>query len=278
MLNTIMLLSMLTAILAFVGWLVGGFIGAALAIVLAFAINFAVYWKSDSIILRMYRAEPMDDYKIKKMLKGLSREAKIPVPRLYMIKTSHFMPNAFATGRNPKNAAVAITGSLLDLKDDEIEAVLAHEVAHIRNRDTLANMIAATLGGAIAYLAQMGYWYLFLEGGDMRSGSHLTGMVLIVIFAPLSAFMIRMAISRSMEFRADYFAALITKRPRSLARALEKIDDAVSQKPLKGSAATSSLWIGNPFKQDWFTRLFSTHPSTRERIKRLIEMEGRTLA
>ena len=278
MYNTIMLLSVMTALLALVGGLMGGLLGAAAALVLAFVLNFIMYWKSDSIILRIYNAQPIDDYKIKHMLKGLAREAKIPVPRIYLIKTTHFMPNAFATGRNPENAAIAITGSLLNFRDDEIEAVLAHEMAHIRNRDTLVNMLAATLGGAIAYLAKMGYWYMFFDGGDMRSGSHFTGMILVVIFAPISAFMIRMAISRSMEFRADYVAALLTKRPRSLARALEKIDDSVRQKSLRGSAATSHMWIANPLHKDWFTKLFSTHPPTKERIKRLMDMEGRTLA
>ncbi len=275
MYSTIILLSTLVALLALAGGLLGGIVGATIAIILAFTINFAMYWKADSIILRMYRAEPSHDYKLTAMLKKLAREARIPAPRLYVIKTSHFMPNAFATGRDPKHSAVAVTESILNLKEDEIEAVLAHEIAHIRNRDTLVNMLAATIGGAIAYVAQIGYWQLFLEGGDMRSGSHLTGMLLIIIFAPIASLMIRMAISRSDEYRADYVAALLTKRPRSLARALEKIHEAVSDKPLKGPAATSHLWIANPFHTDWFTRLFSTHPPVRERMKRLLELEGR---
>ena len=275
MYNTIILLSMLVALLALAGGLLGGIEGATIAIALAFIRNFAMYWKADTLILRMYRAEPSDDYKLTAMVKSLAREARIPVPKLYMVKTSHFMPNAFATGRDPAHSAVAVTASLLSLKDDEIEAVLAHEIAHIRNRDTLVNMLAATIGGAIAYLAQLGYWYLFLEGGDMRSGSHLTGMLLIIIFAPIAALMIRMAISRSDEYRADYVAALLTKRPRSLVRALEKIHEAASSKPLRGSAATSHLWIVNPFHDDWFTRLFSTHPPVSERMKRLLELEGR---
>jgi heat shock protein HtpX len=277
MYNTIMLLSILTALLALAGGLLGGLYGVIAAIALASMLNFSVYLKADSIILRMYRAEPSNDYKLLEMLKGLAREAKIPVPRLYVIKTTHFMPNAFATGRDPGHSAIAVTGSLLSLGEDEIEAVLAHEVAHIRNRDTLVNMLAATIGGAIAYLAQLGYWYLFLEGGNMRSGSQITGLIFMVLFAPLAAFFVRMAISRSGEYRADYVAALLTKRPRSLARALEKIHNAVSQKPLKGPAATSHLWIANPFHRDWFTRLFSTHPPVRERMKRLLELEGRGL-
>jgi heat shock protein HtpX len=277
MYNTIILISLLTAILALAGGHVAGPFGAAGALAIAFILNFILYWKSDSIVLGMYRAEPTNDYKLLNMVKNLAREAKLPVPRLYVMKTSHYMPNAFATGRNPEHSAIAVTASLLDLKDDEIEAVLAHEMAHIRNRDTLVNMLAATIGGAIAYLAQMGYWYLFMEGGDMRSSGHMIGIILMVVFAPISAFLVRMAISRSGEFRADYIAALLTKRPRSLARALEKIHDAAAQKPLRGSAATSHLWIANPFHRDWFTSLFSTHPPVKERIKKLLELEGRAV-
>jgi heat shock protein HtpX len=277
MFNTVMFLATLTALLAFIGGLFGGLWGVAIAISFAFALNFLMYWKSDSIILRLYNAQESRDYKLLDMMKGLSREARIPVPKLYVIKTSHFMPNAFATGRDPKHAAVAVTASLLNLKDDEIEAVLAHEIAHIRNRDTLINMLAATIGGAIAYVAQMGYWYLFLGGGDTREGTHITGILLMAIFAPIAALLIRMAISRSAEYRADYVAVLMTKRPRSLARALEKIHDAAAQKPLRGSAATSHLWIANPFHADRFTNLFSTHPPIKERMKRLLELEGRAL-
>ena len=277
MYGMIMMLTTLIALFALVGLLIGGPIGAALALGVALAMNLAVFWKSDVIILRMYQAEPSNDYKLKKMLKHLAREAGIPVPRLYIIKTTHFIPNAFATGRDPHNAAIAVTGSLLSLKNDEIEAVLAHEIGHIRNRDTLTNMLAATIGGGIAFLAQMGYFYMYFQGGEMRSGSHFTGLLLIVIFAPLAALLIRLAISRQMEYRADYLAALFTKRPRSLARALEKIQDAANQNQLKGNAATSHLWIANPYHGDWFTRLFSTHPPIKDRMKKLLELEGRTL-
>jgi heat shock protein HtpX len=277
MFNTIILLSILTALLALVGGILGGIWGVAVALIFSALLNFSLFLKSDSLILRLYRARPTDDYKLKGMVKKLAREAKIPVPRLYIIKTTHFVPNAFAVGRDTKHSSIAITASLLDLKDDEIEAVLAHEIAHIRNHDTLVNVMAATIGGAISFIAQWGYWYLFLEGGDMESGVHFTGIILMAIFAPIAAFMIRMAISRSMEFRADYVAALLTKRPRSLARALEKIHDAASQKPLRGSAATSHLWIANPFHKDRFTSLFSTHPPVRERMRKLLELEGRGL-
>ncbi len=277
MYNTIILISTLTALLALAGVLVAGPIGAGIALAVAAVINFSVYLKADSIILRMYNARPSDDYKLRRMLKDISREAGIPEPRLYVIETTHDVPNAFATGRDPAHSAVAVTKSLLSLKDDEIEAVLAHEVGHIRNRDTLVNVMAATIGGAISFIAQYGYWYMFLQGGDMDEGSSMTGIILMAVFAPIAALLIRLAISRQEEFRADYLSALFTKRPRSLARALEKIHNAASQHPLRGSAATSHLWIASPFHDDRFTRLFSTHPPVRERMKRLLELEGRAL-
>jgi heat shock protein HtpX len=272
-----MLLSTITAVMVLIGVLSGGLYGAAMAISLALVLGFYLYLRSGSVILRMYRAEPSDDYKLADMVKNLAREARIPVPRLYVIRTTHFMPNVLATGRDPEHSAIAVTGSLLSLKDDEIEAVLAHEVARIRNKDTLVNTMVAAAGFAIAYLAQRGYWHLFLEGGEMRSGSHLTGMILMGLFAPPAAFLIRMSVSHSGDYRADYVAALLTKRPRSLARALEKIQDAVSQKPLRAHVATTHLWIVSPFHGDWFTRMFSTHPPVRERMKRLLELEGRGL-
>ena len=277
MFGIIVLFSIMFAIFALVGGLIGGFYGAVIAIAIALMINLIAWWGSDSMILGLYQAKPTDDYKIKEMVKKLAREAKIPEPKLYIIKTSHFMPNAFSTGRSMNSSAIAVTGSLLHLKDDEINAVLAHEIGHIRNKDTTTMMLAAALGGAIAYIAQMAYWYLIFEGGDTREGTHILGMVAVAIFAPLAAFMIRMAISRQMEYRADYFAALITKRPRSLVRALEKISDAVDTKPLKATAATSHLWIVNPLRVDFFTKLFWTHPPVKDRMKRLLELEGRVM-
>jgi heat shock protein HtpX len=275
MYSTIMLLSVLTAILGLFGWLFGGFPGVAIALALAFALNSFIYWKSDSLVLRMYGAKPAEEPRLDGMLKGLAREAGIPVPRLYMIEGTS-IPNAFATGRSPSSSAIAVTRPLLEFRDDEIGAVLAHEVAHIRSRDTLVNVIAATIGGAIGFLAQMAYFGLYLDG-DSRSGSNLISLLLLAIFAPIAAFMVRMAISRKSEFRADYLGTLFTKSPRSLVRALEKIEDAASSRPMRGPAATSHLWIVNPFSRNWFTGLFSTHPPVRERMKRLLEMEGRVL-
>lgn len=275
--NPIIFLSTLAALIVLLGGILGGLYGVALALVLAFALSLAMCLKSDSMLLGMYKASPSDDYKLLGMLKNLVREAKIPVPKLYVIKTTHFMPNAFATGQDSAHSAIAVTSSLLSLKDDEIEAVLAHEIAHIRNRDALVNTLAATIGGAIEYPAQICYWHLFLEKGNSHMIFQIAGMIVMAIFAPIAAFFVMMAVSSSQEYRADYVAVLLTKRPRSLARALEKIHDAISQKPLRGSAATSHMWIANPFYEDRFTGLFSTHPPVRERIKRLLELDGRSL-
>ena len=161
---------------------------------------------------------------------------------------------------------------MLKLEREEIEGVLAHEIAHIKNRDTLVQVMAATIAGAIAYLAQMAYWSLFFHG-DTREEGNLIGLLAIVIFAPLAALLLRLALSRSREYAADYKGALLTKRPRALASALEKIDRMVKEKPLKNmSSATSHLFIVNPFKRDWFNNLFSTHPPVEERVRRLREM------
>jgi heat shock protein HtpX len=277
MYSTIMILTTIAAPLALLGGLLAGLYGVALALILALILGLTLYIKSESVILNIYRAEPSSDYKLLDMLKKLAREAQIPLPRLYMIKTTHFMPNAFAAGRDPEHSSVAVTGSLLSLMDDEIEAVLAHQISHIRNRDILASTLAAAMGYVISYPAQLGYWHLFLEGGNTRSGSHITGMMLMAIFAPPAAFLVRMAIPKSRDYRADYVAALLTKRPRSLARALEKIHDAASQKPLRAPTATSHLWMASPFHRDRFTKMFSTHPPVRDRMKSLLELEGRSL-
>lgn len=277
MYNTIMLLTTLTALLAIIGGIIGGLFGVITAMVIAIILYSYFYARADAIILKIYRAEPNEDFKIIEILKKLAREAQIPLPKLYLIKTTHFMPNAFALGRDREHSSIAVTGSLLNLKDDEIEAVLAHEVAHIRNNDTLVNMLSSAIAGVIAYPAQLAYWNLYLEGGNVRSGNYLLGIIFMVIFAPIAAFFIRMVMSKKQEYRADYVAALFTKRPRSLARALEKINDSISQKPLKGPAATSHLWIANPLNKDRFNNLFSTHPSIRKRMQKLLELEGRGL-
>jgi heat shock protein HtpX len=270
MIDLVIFLGILAGILLGVGWLIGGVIGIIIGLVLAVVINLFAYWYSDRVVLRLYKARKSTHIDLQRMVKELSREAGIPAPELYSIPTD--APNAFATGRDPRHSAIAYTTGLLRLDDGEIEGVLAHEISHIKHRDTLVQVIAATIAGAIAFVAQIGYWSLFLHG-DSRGQGSLLGLVLIIIFAPLAALLIRLAISRKREFKADYGGVLLTRRPLPLASALKKISDYAREKPLKGSSsATSHLFIVNPFKGDWFNSLFSTHPPTEERIKRLKEM------
>lgn len=270
MFNVVMLMGVLTVIFLAIGWFIFGITGMGIALVLAVVINLVSYWYSDKIVLRMYRAKPSEDSKLNHMVEKLAREASIPKPRVYTVHTQ--VPNAFATGRNPKNSVVAVTDGLLSLDNDEIEGVLAHEIGHIRNRDMLVGTMAATIAGAIAYMAQIGYWSLFM-GRDSRGGGNLLGLILVIIFAPLAAMLVRLAISRHNEFKADHFGAVISKKPRSLASALRKISSITRAHPLHGSSATSNLWIVNPFKQDWFTGLFSTHPPIEKRVERLEHMD-----
>jgi len=271
MFRVVLLLGSLTAILLAIGFVIGGFTGMTFALVFAIFVNFLSYWYSDKIVIRMYGAKPTDNKRLNKMVERLALEAKIPKPKVYIIPND--IPNAFATGRSPRRAVVAVTEGLLDLDDDEIEGVLAHEIAHIRNNDILISAVAATIAGAISYLAQIGYWSLFLGGGRRNEGS-LFGLILIIIFAPIAALLVKLAISRAEEYRADYIGATLTKKPGALASALRKISEIARQNPMRGgSAATSHMWIVNPFKSDWFTGLFSTHPPIARRIKRLEDME-----
>lgn len=270
MIRVVALLGFLTAILLLIGFAVGGFWGMTIALVFAVLFNFFTYWYSDRIVIRMYKAKPTGDKKLNDMVKRLSIEANIPKPKVYMVPSD--VPNAFATGRNQENAVVAVTEGLLNLDDDEIEGVLAHEIAHIRNNDMLISALAATIAGAISYIAQIGYWSMFLGSGRRGEGSFI-GLLLIIIFAPLAAILVKLAISRTEEYKADFTGATLTKKPGALASALKKISDIARGNPMRGSVATSHMWIVNPFKSDWFTSLFSTHPPIARRIKRLEDME-----
>lgn len=269
MFKTITLLGVLTAILLAAGWFFGGFGGMLIALIFAILINFASYWYSDKIVLKIYNAKPTRDEELNSLVKKLAQEAKIPKPRVYIVPTE--VPNAFATGRNPEHAVIAVTHGLSSLDKEEMEGVLAHEISHIRNRDILISTVAATVAGAISYLAQIGYWSLFFGGGRRGEGS-IFGLIFIIIFAPLAALIIRMAISRSREYKADFTAGILTKKPLALASALKKISAIARQRPIQGSTATSHLWIVNPFHTDWFTGLFATHPPVESRVKRLERM------
>jgi len=266
-LRTAALLGLLTAIFLFVGFLIAGTSGMTVALIFSLLLNLFTYWYSDRIVLSMYRAKPTNEKGLNSIVEKVAKEAGIPKPRVYIISTNS--PNAFATGRSPNHSSIAVTQGLLDrLDDDEIEGVLSHELSHVRNRDTLVSTMTATIAGSISYLAQLAWLGMFSR--DRESGNAI--LFPLLIFAPIAAMLVQLSISRGREFFADYTGAMISKKPLSLASALEKISSYVERNPLRGSSATSHLWIVNPFKGDSFARIFSTHPSTEERVKRLREI------
>ena len=266
MLRLTLMLALLVGIFLAIGYFIGGVTGMTIALVIAFLMNFLAYWFSDKIVLAMYRAKPLKNEKIEKMVRKLAEKAKIEMPKLYVIETSQ--PNAFATGRDKKHCAVAVTTGLLEtLNEKEIEGVLAHEVAHIKNRDILISTIAATIAGAISYIAEI-FWWSSIFGGEEEKP--IWAVIPVIILAPIAALLIQLAISRGREFLADETGAKLTGSPEALASALRKISRMAKENPLEqGSAATSHMWIVNPFKGNFFTKLFSTHPPVEERIKRL---------
>jgi heat shock protein HtpX len=258
------LLGLLTGIFLGIGYLLGGFVGMSFALILAFLMNFFAYWYSDKIVLAMYGARPLKDERIESIVENLAKNANIPKPKLFIAELP--VPNAFATGRSPKHAAVCVTRGLIKtLNEDEVEAVLAHEIAHIKNRDTLLSTLAATIAGAISYLAQLAWFGLF---GEEERGAAIVLLPLIIL-APIAAMLVQLAISRGREFLADEVGAIICGKPLSLANALRKISGMAEAYPIEGNAATSHLWIVNPFSGNTFAKLFSTHPPVSERIRRL---------
>jgi len=263
LLRVILLLGTLTALFLAIGYYFAGMVGMIIGFAIAFLTNFVAYWYSDSFVLRLYNAKPAgDDYPdLDSSMEKISRKADIPKPKLYLINVN--VPNAFATGRSPKKAAVAVTKGLLQLSTEEIEGVIAHEIAHIKNRDTLIATMAATMAGALTWLA-----YIFFFG-DQRN-RNIFSFLLLFILAPLAATMIRLAISRSREFSADKTGAMLSD-PLNLASALEKISSSARSYPIRGNQSTSHLFIVNPFSGSMI-RLFSSHPPIEERIARLRSM------
>jgi len=277
--KTVALLGLLTALFLFIGQLFGGSTGLAIAVVLAAAMNFGAYWFSDKIVLKMYRAQeitPQEAPELYQMVKLLAERARIPMPKVYIIPER--TPNAFATGRNPKNAALAVTVGIMQLLSaEELFGVLAHEIGHIKNRDTLVMTVAGALGGAISFVAEMAFWSSLFGGSDDEEGGNPVGGLLGVMIAPFAAMLIQMAISRSREFIADESGARLSGNPLALASALRKIEGWSKKVPIhSGSPATAHLFIINPFAGGGLGRLFSTHPATVERIKRLEAMNSRT--
>jgi heat shock protein HtpX len=270
-LRTAALFGLLTAILLTIGFLLAGTAGMTIALIFALMINFFSYWFSDKIVLAMYRAKPSENSRINSVIAKIAKEAGIPKPKVYIVPTNS--PNAFATGRSPSHSAIAVTQGLLDdLDNDELEGVLSHEISHIKNRDTLVSTLAATIAGSISFIAQIGW--LSMNSRDRQNNSLL--FLPLIILAPIAAMLVQLAISRGREFYADYTGANISKNPLALASALEKISSYAERNPIRGSNATSHLWIVNPFKADGFSGLFMTHPSTQERIRRLKEMTMET--
>jgi heat shock protein HtpX len=277
-LKTGLLLGVLTAILLLAGQAIAGERGMIIAFLLAAAINFVSYWFSDKIVLMMYGAAPVDEAQapgLHAMVRRLATRAQIPMPRVYVIPND--TPNAFATGRNPEHAAVAVTeGIMRVLDEDELEGVLAHELSHVTNRDVLISTVAATLAGAITGIARMAYFTSLFGGGrsgdDEEGGGNPLALILFSILAPIAAFLIQMAVSRAREFQADATGARLAGRSWGLAKALEKIEVAARAEPMNASPATAHMFIVNPLTAQSFARLFSTHPSTEERIARLRAM------
>jgi heat shock protein HtpX len=269
------LLAALTALFLVIGGAIGGNQGLFIAFVFALLMNFASYWFSDKIVLSMYGArevslnEAPDLYRL---VQRLAQRAGIPMPRVYIIPSD--APNAFATGRNPQHGAVAVTeGILRTLDTDELAGVLAHELGHIRNRDTLIMTVAATLAGAITMLAHMAQWGAIFGFGrrdeEDSGGGGMLSLLFMAILAPIAATLIQLAISRSREFFADSTGAAIAGSPSGLARALEKLHYASQRLPMDANPATAHLFIVNPLTGGSLVNLFSTHPPIEERIRRL---------
>lgn len=268
--KTVLLLGILTGIILFAGSFFGK-TGLTLAIIFVVLMNFFTYFFSDKLILTMYNAhlvEKQDHPKLHSIVEEVSKLANIPKPKIYVMKSD--ISNAFATGRNPDHAAVAVTTGILKLlSNSELKGVLAHEIAHIKNRDILIATIAATLAGLISYLAQMAQFAAIFGGRD-DDNNNILGMLLLAIIAPIAAVIIQLAISRAREYLADESGARFIKDPLSLANALNKLHKDKSIHPLRhGNPATASLFIVNPFTTNTLVSLFSTHPPMEKRISRL---------
>lgn len=272
-LRTAILLGLLTALLIWIGDMIGGRQGALLFFLIALGMNMLTYWFSDRIVLAMYRAQEVgraEAPELYSIVENVAMKAGIPVPRIYIIPS--MSPNAFATGRSPSHAAVAVTeGILRILSRDELEAVIAHEISHVRNRDILVATIAASIAGAITMIANWMRWAAIFGGfeRDEEDRGGALSLLFLAIVAPIAALLIQLAISRGREYMADEGSARITRRPLSLANALMKLEAAAYEMPMNANPATSHMFTVNPFRGGGFASLFSTHPSTESRIERL---------
>ncbi len=274
-LKTVVLLGLLSGLLLGVGWLIGGYQGLTIGLIFGLGFNFVSYWFSDRIVLALYRAKPADReeyYNLHRIVESVAERAGLPKPRVYIIDTPQ--ANAFATGRNPQRAVVACTTGILSLLDkEELEGVIGHEISHVKNRDILVGTIAAGIAAVISYIAFMARWAAIF-GGFGRDERDSNGLELLIlgILTPIIATLIQLAVSRSREFLADESGAHVTGKPLALARALEKISGSVQHHPFAPHAsttATAHLFISNPFRNVGWLHLFSTHPPTAERVRRL---------
>jgi len=272
-LRTGLLMAILTGLLMGIGYIFGGPNWAFMMFLFSLAFNFITYWYSDKIVLGWYNARLVDEYEAPELyaiVRNLAERAGLPMPRIAIIPTE--TPNAFATGRNPKHAVVAVTTGLLKLLNrDELEGVLGHELTHVKNRDMLIGTFAAAMAGAIIQLAYWARWIAIFGGfGDDRDGDNVLVAILIAILAPIAAMLIQAAVSRSREFLADEGGARLSGKPQALASALMKIEQAVRYRPMReGNPATAHMFIINPFRGMSIANLFSTHPPTEVRIERL---------
>ncbi len=274
--KTMVLMVALTLMMVFFGGLMGGKTGMTVALIMAFGMNFVTYWFSDKIVLKMYGAQPVTEAEapeLYRMIEKLAQRASLPMPRLYVIDGDQ--PNAFATGRNPEHGVVAVTTGIMQiLSREELEGVLAHELAHIKHRDILIGTVAASFAGAISYLAQMAQWAMIFGGrsDDEGEGHSLLSSLVMMIVGPLAAMIIQMAISRSREYAADAGGARIAGNPMYLAKALRKLQMASQRIPMNANPATAHMFIVNPLRGGGIMKLFSTHPPMEERIARLESM------
>jgi heat shock protein HtpX len=268
--RTTALLAGLTGLLVAIGFAIGGPETALLFLFMGLVMNLGMFFFSDKIALKMSGAQPISEEeapKIYEMVRELTTTAKMPMPRLYVIPQSQ--PNAFATGRSPKHSAVAVTAGITQLlSPEELRGVIAHELAHIRNRDTLTQAVAASIGGAITYLGYMLLWF----GGDDESPLGLIGSLALVLLAPIAATIIQLAISRQREYSADATGAQISGNPESLASALLRLESGAAANPMQVNQATEALYIVKPFSGKGMASLFSTHPPIEERVRRLRQM------
>ncbi|MBW4467844.1 MAG: M48 family metalloprotease [Pegethrix bostrychoides GSE-TBD4-15B] len=274
--KTLGLLALLSGLLVTIGYTLGGSGGALIGLIFAAVTNLVSWYSSDKIALAAYKAQPLKQSQapeLYSMVERLCQRADLPMPGLYLVPSNG--ANAFATGRDPQHAAVAMTQGIVDLlSPEELEAVIAHELTHVKNRDTLTQAVAATVAGGISYMAQVMQFGLMFGGGSRdRQGGNPIGAIAAIILAPMAASVIQMAISRTREFEADAGAARLTQNPRALASALQRLEAGARQMPMQANPSFEPLLIINPFSGQFLSGLFATHPSTEARIQNLLKLE-----